>query len=161
MPPFQPAFSRDTGFRLIRTGMFPQFTPDGARLTMADTPLALAKNSVLIMNADGASRSVLFSDPARNVLAPVWSPDGSSLAFGLGRFFPMVQGFGPADLAVLDAKSGALRVLTDGKENIGFPSWSPDGRRMVYREWNDATRRCGSSTWNRAPSRRSCATSAA
>ena len=136
-PPFQPAFSRDAGFRLIRAGMFPQFTPDGARVTMADTPLAAAKNSVLIMSADGASRSVLFSDPARSVLAPVWSPDGSSLAFGLGRFFPMVQGFGAADLAVLDIKSGALRVLTDGKENVGFPSWSPDGRRIVYREWND------------------------
>jgi len=136
-PPFQPAFSRDTGFRLIRAGMFPQFTPDGARVTMADTPLAVAKNSVLIMNADGTSRSVLFSDPARSVLAPVSSPDGSSLAFGLGRFFPMVQGFGPADLAVLDIKSGVLRVLTDGKENVGFPSWSPDGRRIVYREWND------------------------
>ena len=65
-PPFQPAFSRDTGFRLIRAGMFPQFTPDGARVTMADTPLAVAKNSVLIMNADGTSRSVLFgSGPQR------------------------------------------------------------------------------------------------
>ena len=138
-PPFQPAFSRDTGFRLIRAGMFPQFTPDGARLTMADSPVALAKNSVLIMNADGGSRAVLFSDPARSVLAPVWSPDGLSLAFGLGRFFPMVQGFGPADLAVLDVKSGALRVLTDGKENVGFPSWSPDGRHIVYREWNDTS----------------------
>ena len=41
-PPFQPAFSRDTGFRLIRAGMFPQFTPDGARVTMADTPLGVA-----------------------------------------------------------------------------------------------------------------------
>ena len=48
-------------------------------------------------------------------------------------------GFGPADLAVLDVKSGALRVLTDGKENVGFPSWSPDGRRIVYREWNDTS----------------------
>jgi Tol biopolymer transport system component len=120
-PPFQPAFSRDAGFRLIRAGMFPQFTPDGARVTMADTPLAAAKNSVLIMSADGASRSVLFSDPARSVLAPVWSPDGSSLAFGLGRFFPMVQGFGAADLAVLDIKSGALRVLTDGKGERRLP----------------------------------------
>ena len=138
-PPFQPAFSRDPGFRLIRAGMFPQFTPDGTRLTMADTPLGVAKNSVLIMNADGASRSVLFSDPALSVLAPVWSPDGLSLAFGLGRFFPMVQGFGPADLAVLDVKTSAVRVLTDGKENVGFPSWSSDGQRLVYREWNETS----------------------
>ena len=93
--------------------------------------------TVLIARRGGHLALVLFSDPARSVLAPVWSPDGSSLAFGLGRFFPMVQGFGPADLAVLDVKSGALRVLTDGKENVGFPSWSPDGRHIVYREWND------------------------
>jgi Tol biopolymer transport system component len=33
--------------------------------------------------------------------------------------------------------SGA-RALTTGPGNAGFPSWSPDGSRVVYRFWNDA-----------------------
>ncbi len=27
-----------------------------------------------------------------------------------------------------------LRILTDGKSNYAFPSWSRDGRQIVYRE---------------------------
>ena len=33
--------------------------------------------------------------------------------------------------------SGA-RALTTGPGNSGFPSWSPDGKQVVYRFWNDA-----------------------
>jgi Tol biopolymer transport system component len=29
-------------------------------------------------------------------------------------------------------------VLTDGGENAGFPSWSPDGTRIVFRQWTDS-----------------------
>jgi Tol biopolymer transport system component len=26
-----------------------------------------------------------------------------------------------------------VRILTDGSANYGFPSWSPDGRQLVFR----------------------------
>lgn len=32
--------------------------------------------------------------------------------------------------------SGA-KDLTEGLPNAGFPSWSPDGMRIVYRVWGD------------------------
>jgi Tol biopolymer transport system component len=78
---------------------------------------------------------MLFDDPQRSALAPVWSPRGDRIAFGLGRFFPMTQGLAPADVAVLNVDNRELTVLTDGSTNAGFPSWSPDGERLVYREW--------------------------
>jgi Tol biopolymer transport system component len=38
-----------------------------------------------------------------------------------------------ADIAVVREDGSDLRVLTDGSGNFGFPNWSPDGRRLVYR----------------------------
>ncbi|MEX1182602.1 MAG: amidohydrolase family protein [Gemmatimonadota bacterium] len=43
-------------------------------------------------------------------------------------------------LYVKDLPSGApRRVNTDGDELELFPSWSPDGRTLVYAAWNDAS----------------------
>ena len=33
------------------------------------------------------NRRVVFEHPKQNALAPVWSPDGDRIAFGLGAFF--------------------------------------------------------------------------
>jgi Tol biopolymer transport system component len=85
------------------------------------------------MNADGSHRTVLFRDDKRSALAPVWSPQGDRVAFALGRFFQTIQGPAGADIAVVHTDGTGLRILTDGLGNYGFPSWSPDGRRIVYR----------------------------
>ena len=38
-----------------------------------------------------------------------------------------------ADIAVVASDGTKPHLLTDGSANYGFPSWSPDGRRIVYR----------------------------
>jgi Tol biopolymer transport system component len=49
--------------RLVRTGVFPSYSPNGDRLVSNDQPAAILHNSILLMNADGSGPSVLFSDP--------------------------------------------------------------------------------------------------
>src|SRR5262249_2060715 len=72
-------------------------------------------------------------DSEKSALAPTWSPKEDKIAFGFGQFFQSVKGPGIADIAVVGTDGKGLKVLTDGKGNNGFPSWSPDGRRLVYR----------------------------
>jgi TolB protein len=133
-PKFREWPSRDPQFRVIRTGIFPSYSPTGDRLLCNSEPGAiLPHNSLLVMNADGTNRSVLFKDEKKNPIAPAWSPKGDQIACGLGRFFLRQDGPAVADIAVMDADGKNLKVLTDGKGNYGFPSWSPDGREIVCR----------------------------
>ncbi len=88
----------------------------------------------MVMNAsDGSHRSILFGDSVKSSLAPVYSPRGDKIAFGFGRFFQTVQGKATADIAVINSDGSGLKILTDGKGNYGFPSWSPDGKKIVFR----------------------------
>jgi Tol biopolymer transport system component len=132
-PPVREWHSRDPQFHLVRTGVFPSYSPDGDRLVCMEGTAAILSHSILLMNADGSGRSVLFHDPEKSPLCPAWSPQGGQIALGLGRFFQMVQGRASASLALMQSDGTGLKVLTSGTGNYGFPSWSPDGRRLVYR----------------------------
>ena len=139
-PPLQHWLSRNSGFDLVRTGIFPSFSPSGDRLVCNSATAGILHNSILVMNADGSHRSVLFDDPQRSALAPVWSPRGDRIAFGLGGFFQMLVGnrdrpVAPAtsQLAIIGSDGSGLRVLTAAGDHAGFPSWSPDGKQLVYR----------------------------
>ncbi len=132
-PPVRRWASRDPSFQLQRTGVFPSYSPAGDRLVVNDEKAGILHNSILVMNADGSARSVLFGDPQRSALAPAWSPEGDRIAAGVGRFFQGAQGPSTADIAVMSVDGKNVRVLTDGSANYGLPSWSPDGRQIVFR----------------------------
>ena len=53
------------------------------------------------------------------------------MAFGLGTFF--VARARGAQLAVVRADGSGFRELTEGANNNGFPSYSPDGKQLVFR----------------------------
>ncbi|HEX8601156.1 MAG TPA: hypothetical protein VF774_00790, partial [Pseudoduganella sp.] len=132
-PPFQHWHSLDPAFTLLRTGVFPSFLPDGGRIVLNDRTAGILHNSIITVGADGGQPAMLFHDDSRSALAPVVSPSGRQIAFGIGRFFQSVQGKAVADIALIDADGSNLTLLTDGSGNFGLPSWSPDGRQLVYR----------------------------
>jgi TolB protein len=134
-PPAREGHSRDPAFRVFRTGIFPSYSPDGTGLISGTGTRALAHNGILSMRADGANRRVIFDDAERSSVAAVFSPKGDRIAFGLGSFFGGMVGR-PAtvsNIALVNADGSGLRLLTTGDVNDGFPSWSPDARRLVFR----------------------------
>jgi Tol biopolymer transport system component len=132
-PPFQRWHSLDPAFALVRTGVFPSYLPGGDRIVLNDRTAGILHNSIIVVGAGGGQPAMLFHDDSRSALAPAVSPSGRQIAFGIGRFFQSVQGKAIADIALVDADGGHLQLLTDGTGNFGLPSWSPDGRQLVYR----------------------------
>lgn len=133
-PPYKQWHSLDPRFHLVRTGVFSSWSPDGRRMISNDQTAGILHNSILLMDANGSNRSVLFTDATKSALAPVWSNQGDRIAFALGQFFQSIKGPARADIATMRADGSDLRILTDGSSNFGFPSWSHDGSRLVFRE---------------------------
>jgi TolB protein len=132
-PPNRAWPSKDERFSLLRVGVFASYSPAGDRRVSNDKTAANFNNAILRMNADGSDPRTLFSDPDRNAMGPTWSHQGDRIAFALGKFFQNINGPQPGDIATIDADGGNFRLLTDGKRNYAMPSWSGDGKHIVYR----------------------------
>jgi Tol biopolymer transport system component len=132
-PPFQRWHSKDSLVRLVRTGVFPSYEPSGNRLLCNDQPGAIVSKNIVSMNREGRERSVFFHESQSTASSPVWSPNGEYVAFSSGRFFQMILGPAPGNIAIVNRDGTAFKVVTDGSANFGFPSWSPGGDQIVYR----------------------------
>ncbi len=59
-----------------------------------------------------------------------WSPDGTRIAFSGDRF-------GNMDIWTVSVPDGKLSRLTDDPLYEGYPSWTPDGSRLLYVRMDD------------------------
>jgi Tol biopolymer transport system component len=64
------------------------------------------------------------------VVDGIWSPDGNTLAFA-------ANWDGNFDIYIMDMDHSLIRQLTylDGDSGYRFPSWSPDGRFLIFLTW--------------------------
>ena len=133
-PPVMETPSKDSRFRLLRTGIFPSFSPAGDRLVFTNGQAAFSHNGLVEASADGSNRWLIHDDLQRNTTAPSWSPRGDWIAFGLGAAFQGFLGSGRVTSTIaLIHPDGSGPGVTHGERNDGFPSWSPDGKRLVFR----------------------------
>jgi Tol biopolymer transport system component len=66
--------------------------------------------------------------------APSWSPDGQRIAFGYGGFLQGRRTIG-AKIVLVTRDGSGVQELTGDMPNSGFPSWSADGKEIVYRSF--------------------------
>ena len=132
-PPNRAWPSLDERFSLLRVGVFASYSPTGDRRVSNDKTAANFQNSVVLMNADGSNSRAIFSAEGKNAMGPDWSRQGDRIAFALGKFYQNINGPQIADIVAIDTDGGHFTVLTDGKANNAMPSWSGDGKHIVYR----------------------------
>src|SRR5205823_14145993 len=109
------------------------------------------KRQICLVSVDGGPARPLTALPQGVSGAPVWSPDGASIAFTAGpaerrdpslpyrvdRSTYRFDGLGYVDdvlqdIYVVEVESGSVRQLTSDRCMNGDPRWSPDGRLLSY-----------------------------
>ena len=135
-PQNQPLFTRDAEFELIYSEIFPAFSRDGKSLVVSDRAgLQGMETAITVMSPDGTHARRLFHEAGSMAFPSQWSPNGEWIVFGVGSFF--VPRGKPARVMMARADGSETRELTHGPVNTGFPSWSPDGKRIIYRVWDE------------------------
>jgi dipeptidyl aminopeptidase/acylaminoacyl peptidase len=84
---------------------------------------------IYVMGADGSNVTRLTDDPLPEFM-PVWSPDGSRIAF-VREADPVPAAFTGIYTMNPDGSNVKRVSSSDGGSDFG-PSWSPDGSRIVF-----------------------------
>jgi Tol biopolymer transport system component len=110
-----------------KSGVVPQWSPDGSQLAYAD-----GKGLYVIAAAGGKVRELAHLDRGWEEWNVRWSPDGKFLA-AFCRDMDETPNPGPQNAVfVVPTSGGELRQLTpdvDYKEGL---EWHPDGKRLTY-----------------------------
>ena len=98
-------------------------------------------SDIYVMAADGKNQRRLTNNPASDH-SPSWSPDGKRIAFvsdrdgHVHRRIPWLT----YEIYVMDADGSNQLNLTNNPHDDRSPSWSPDGKRIVFESDRDNDR---------------------
>ena len=98
-------------------------------------------SDIYVMAANGKNQRKLTNNPASDH-SPSWSPDGKRIAFVSDRdgHIPEGRAWFTFEIYVMDADGGNQQNLTNNPRGDRSPSWSPDGKRIVFESDRDNDR---------------------
>ena len=87
---------------------------------------------IYVMEVDGNNQRRLTNSRGWDI-SPSWSPDGKRIAFMSWRAGHFIGEFGlSSEIYVMDADGKNTRRLTNNRKSDSSPSWSPDGKWIVF-----------------------------
>lgn len=133
---FQSWASLDKRFALLRVPDASSFSPAGDRMVYMLTNFngPIRSGTLVVANADGSDRHAIYAGPlTEDMTGPAWSPRDDAILFGLGGFFQRAQ-IKSAQVMSIHTDGTGLEAVTRGDVSSGMPSWSPDGKQVVFRQ---------------------------
>jgi len=121
----QPLVRSADGIDLVGDEGKAAVSPDLALVAFAFTPRAdLNRTEIRVVDVATRAARALTGAPAIHDTSPVWSPDGTQLAFVAqrGEWY---------ELRVVDIAAGGERVLASEDADFSEPAWHPDGSRIA------------------------------
>lgn len=105
---------------------YPALSPDGRTLLFHSN--RSGRQAIWAANADGSNPHILFDDPnaGADPGTPVWSPDGSRIAFGMRPAGASDEN--ESEIYLIAADGTGLRRLTETPGDDSHPHWSRGGR---------------------------------
>jgi Tol biopolymer transport system component len=121
------------------------WSPDGSKIAFwsfraldgSDAASPNGVGNIWVMKNDGTGATPLtrLTAPNATSVAPVWSPDGSKIAFEAVRALDGSDAGGPDNIWVMNADgTGAapLTKLTASTATSSGPRWSPDSSKILF-----------------------------
>ncbi|KAJ5791605.1 uncharacterized protein N7518_008616 [Penicillium psychrosexuale] len=162
-PLFKELYSWDSEWDYRFTDIFPQLSSNDR---VAVTERQLGNSSIATFDLEDRHASLVYKPNDTSLIDttligeglagaynPSWSPDGEWIVFGVGAWFEARDWRGGWILRST-ANGSHTEVLTTSKLfinqtkylNTGFPSFSHDGKKVVYRVWGAETAKYGDET---------------
>ncbi|KAJ5947650.1 TolB C-terminal domain-containing protein [Penicillium verhagenii] len=152
---YKQLYSWDPEWDYRFTDVFPQYSTVDDRVVI--TQKQLGNSSIVTLNTTGGDLSLVYDPSTADFLTssqtsgaaaynPNWSHDGEWLVFGVGFWFETREESG-GWIVRSTANGSYSEVLVDSAYSIantttlnnGYPSFSHDGKKVVYRVWGSDT----------------------
>ncbi len=128
-----------SGAKRITSGpyddMEPAWSHDGTRIAFSSD--RTRNYDIWIFDVRSGTLKQLTTNPAQDY-APSWSPDDKEITFVSSRAVPgqpappAAPFSGPSSIWAINVESGAERLVSATKGRLSAPTWTPDGKQVIY-----------------------------